>query len=131
MKTMIKKNVVLAAAVVSPLFVGVNAMAVDAKPLVDQRAVSQMSTALGDTIAAYDNLRNGNYTLARTKLDAAVRSLESALTKDPTLGVTRTDGRSLLRELKDVRKKFSSTNPQPAKMELQDVLDKAGIVVNS
>lgn len=134
MKTVFKTPLVLSAALIAPLFYAGTANATttaNSAPLVNQQAVEQLTTGLKDTLAAYDALNTGSVTTARAKLDTALRKMESALSKDATLGIAQTSAKALHSDLKSVRTKMNSGDQMQVKSELSSVLSKAGVAFTS
>lgn len=130
MKTAFKKPMVLTAALVAPFFMSAPASA-NTAPLVNQQAVQQLTTSVKETLAAYDALNTGDVSIARTKLDTALRTLESAVAKDPTLGIASTSAKAMHQELKTVRAKLNNSDRFAVKSELAQTLTRAGITLNS
>jgi hypothetical protein len=133
MTTRFKKTLVLATAIISPLFISAPALAnANANQnLVDPQAISLLTTSVKDSITAYDSLDRGDTVLAKRKLDQALRSMQSAVTKDPTLALSEKRATSLHQELKAVRTKLNTSDSVSAKSELRAVLSQAGVMLNS
>jgi len=131
MITRAKKSLVLTAALAAPLLMSAPASANTNSDLVNPQAVNQLTTSIKHTLEAYDSLNRGDVTVAKTKLDQAVRQLESAIAKDPTLGVSQKPAKSFHADLKMVKTKLNSRDSFEAKTELNNLLSSAGIMTTS
>ncbi|WP_371397668.1 hypothetical protein [Fretibacter rubidus] len=128
--TLAKKPLVLSAALIAPFFISAPASA-DTSGLVNPQAVAQLSTSLKDTVQAYEALAQGDVTMARTTLDKALRTMQSAVAKEPTLGVAQTSATALHSELKSIHSKMRTADKSAVKSELSSVLARAGITTGA
>ena len=128
--TLAKKPLVLSAALIAPFFISAPASA-NTNTLVNQQAVTQLSTSLKDTVQAYHALERGDATTARATLDKALRTMESAVAKEPTLGVAQTPATALHSDLKSIHSKMRTADKNAVKSELGAVLSRAGITTGA
>ena len=131
MITRAKKSLVLTAALAAPLVMSAPAMANTNSDLVNPQAVNQFTTSIKHTLDAYDSLNRGDVTVAQRKLEQAVRQLEGAIAKDPTLGFNQKPAKAFHADLKTVKSKLSSRENATAKMELDNLLSRAGVITRS
>lgn len=127
----LKKSLILSAAIAAPLFISAPAMGSTGSNEVNQQAVKQFTSSVRDTLSAFDYLERGDFTSAKSNLDQALRGLESAIAKDPTLGFSQKSGTAFHNDLKMVKAKMSSGDRNQAKSELTNLLRSAGIITNS
>ncbi len=131
-KTVFKKLIVGTAFLSAPLLFPAVASA-NSAPIVNQEAVTLLTTSLRDTAQAYDSLLAGQTAQARNKLSAAVQKLSTAAAKDPTLGVSTTTGsaqdvKSLHSQLKSMEARLNSGATSEVHSELQRVLTETGMI---
>lgn len=126
-----KKSLALTAALAAPLVMSAPAMANANSDLVNPQAVNQFTTSIKHTLDAYDSLNRGDVTVAQSKLDQAVRQLESAIAKDPTLGFSQKPAKAFHADLQMVKTKLKSRDSVQARTELNSVLNSAGILTTS
>ncbi len=127
MTTRFTRSCVLATAIISPLLMSVPAAANSSTSLVDQQAVSLLTNSVKDTLSAYDSLGLGDAVSAKRQLDKALRDMQQAVAKDPSLALSEKRASSLHQELKQLNTKMSSMDSFSAKAELETVLSSAGI----
>ena len=129
MITLVKKPLVLAAALISPVVLAMPASA-NTTSSVSIEAVQHLTTSLKDTASAYEALHQGNVSAAKTRLDQALSNMKTALSKDSTLGVSQISASTFHQELKMVRETMRNSDSFSTKSELEQVLTKAGISTN-
>ena len=133
MTTTAIKKIIASTAIVSAPFLFPAVASANSAPIVNQEAVSLLTTSLRDTVQAYDSLQAGHTSKANAKLRSAVQKLSTAATKDPQLGVSTTTGAAknvttLHRQLKAVQSRMNSGNTSDVQSELQRVLSAAGMI---
>lgn len=131
-KSVFKKLIVGTALASSPFLFPAVASA-NSAPIVNQEAVSLLTTSLRDTVQAYDSLSAGETSKARTKLSSAVQKLSTAVAKDATLGVSTNSGSpqtvtTLHSQLKAVQSRMSNGSPTEVQSELERVLSQTGMI---
>lgn len=126
-----KKPFFVLAALAASFFVTAHASANIASNEVNQQAVNQFAQSIKDSLSTYDSLNQGNVIAAKSKLDQAIRNLDSAMSKDPTLGLSKKSGNSLRNDLNKVKAKLNSGNRVQATSELTNILSSAGIITGS
>ncbi len=126
----LKKSLVLSAAIAAPLFISAPAMGNTGSSEFNQQAVNQFTSSVRDTLSTFDFLERGDFTSAKSNLDQALRRLESAIAKDPTLGFSQKSGTAFLNDLKMVKAKMSSGDRNQVKTELSNVLRNAGVITS-
>ena len=122
------KSLVLSAAMAAPLLLGTPAMASTGSSLVNQNAVDQFTSSVQQTLSAYDTYNQGNTVLAKAKLEKAIRNLENAMSKDPTLGFSSKSGTEFRNELKTINAKFNTQDRSQVRADLSEVLSSIGVI---
>lgn len=128
------KSLFVAAAMISPFLASQGAAANTAGLQVDQRAVELVSESWVDTAQAYNVLQAGDRNAAKQKLDAAVRKLFQASTKDPTLGVAVSTPnapstvKAVHDHIKAAKQDLERGDVNQARAELQTLLSAAGVI---
>lgn len=127
----LKKSFVVLAAMAAPLFVTAQASANTVSNEVNHQAVNQFTQTIRETLSTYDLLNQGNVTAAKSKLNQALRNLDSAIAKDPTLSLSDKSGNAFRADLNRVKAKLNTGDRFQAKLELANVLSSAGIITAS
>lgn len=127
------KKLIAGTAVLSAPFLFPAVASANSAPIVNQEAVNLLTTSLRDTVQAYDSLTAGETAQARTKLSSAVQKLSTAVSKDPTLGVSTNGGNAqtvttLHGQLKAVQSRMRSGETSEVRSELQRVLSQTGMI---
>jgi hypothetical protein len=126
-----KKSLILIAGAAMPLFMVSPAMANVTSNKVDLQAVEQFTESVTQSLSAYHALRQGDVVTGKTKIVRAVRHIDDAVTRDPTLGFAQKSAPELKRELSAIKASMITKDREQLRTELREILTEAGVVVRS
>jgi len=128
MMTGLRKSFILTAAIAAPLYFSANAVVTTTSNKVNQHAENQFTNSIKDALSAYDSLERGNMAAAKSKLGQAIRSLETAMAQDFTLGFSHKSGNAFRNDLNMIKTKLNSGDKFQVKSEFNKILSSAGII---